>query len=397
MNIYTKTTLLLLLIISCQFCWADNSNPEKNKKKLNKLQHEIKQLQKNLNKIDKTKNSVLNRLKSTDLNINQLIQQIFLLEKKILQLEEQYKKLNKTIEKNHKELQQHQEVLSGQISASYNIGQQEFFKLILNQQEPSVFSRVMSYYQYFNQARIEQIEQINLIIIQLDEQRNKLQLLQQEIELQQYLKNNEKLKFEEEQKKRNILIFNLSNQQQSTTEKLKQLEQDERDIKKLLNALQKQAKKREEARKKEEAKKKAIKKLRKPFSKLKGKLKWPLKGKLKKLYGRWRSVNKVKWKGNIIHSPEGAKVYSISHGTVVYSDWLRGYGLLSIIDHGKGYMSLYGFNQALLKSVGDEVEKGELIATAGRTSGRRKAGIYFEIRYNGKPTNPSRWCKKMPR
>jgi len=81
---------------------------------------------------------------------------------------------------------------------------------------------------------------------------------------------------------------------------------------------------------------------------------------------------------------------------VVYSDWLRGYGLLTIIDHGKGYMSLYGSSQALLKSVGDEVEKGEVIATAGRTSGRRKAGIYFEIRYNGKATNPKRWCKKMP-
>jgi septal ring factor EnvC (AmiA/AmiB activator) len=130
---------------------------------------------------------------------------------------------------------------------------------------------------------------------------------------------------------------------------------------------------------------------------LKKKLKWPLRGKIKYLYGHWRSLNKVKWHGNIIQSKEGRNVYSISHGTVVYSDWLRGYGLLTIIDHGKGYMSLYGYSQAIFKSVGDEVEEGDVIATAGRTSGRSKAGIYFEIRYNGKPTNPNRWCRKMPR
>lgn len=385
--------LLLLFILYSQLCWADNVRPQPSKQKLSELQQEIKLLQKNLKKIDQTKNSELKQLKNTDLNINRLIQQIFFLDQKIFQLDEKYNQLNATIQINQGKLQQHRQVLSGQITASYHVGQQELFKLLLNQQKPAVFGRIMHYYQYFHQARIEQIEQINLVIITLDEQRSQLQLLQQEIELKHYLKNNEKLALEEQQKKRNVLIFNLSNQQQNTAEKIKQLEQDEGQLKKLLSLLQQRAKQKAQ----QEAKKKAILKSRKPFAKLKGRLKWPLRGKLKKLYGRWRSVNKVKWKGNIIHSSEGKNVYSISHGTVVYSDWLRGYGLLSIIDHGNGYMSLYGYSQALLKSVGDKVEKGEVIATAGRTSGRRKAGIYFEIRYNGKPTNPGRWCKKMPK
>jgi len=410
MRIFNNIVFILLLIFICQLSWAEKTKAQADKQKLSELQLEIKQLQKNLNKIQKTKTSELSLLKKTDLNINQLVRQIFLLNEKIIDLEKQYKQLNQSIQSNQQQLQHHQKILSGQIAASYHVGQQEFFKLLLNQQQPAVFSRVMSYYQYFHQARVEQIELISSVIEKLDQQRRELHLLQQEIELQQYLKNTEKASLEDEQKKRNSLIFNLSSEQQNTTEKIKQLEKDEKDLKKLLDILQQQAKKKaqakklEEARKKKEAKEKeetkrkaiARKKSRKAFSKLKGRLKWPLKGRLKKLYGRWRSVNKVKWKGNIIDSPEGNNVYSISHGTVVYSDWLRGYGLLTIIDHGKGYMSLYGSSQALLKSVGDEVEKGEVIATAGRTSGRRKAGIYFEIRYNGKATNPKRWCKKMP-
>jgi len=138
-------------------------------------------------------------------------------------------------------------------------------------------------------------------------------------------------------------------------------------------------------------------KQQKPFKQLKGKLLWPSRGKLRKLFGRWRSVDKVKWNGNIIQNPEGSEVYSISTGRVVFSDWFRGYGLLTIIDHGHQYMSLYGHNQSLLKNVGDEVYTGEQIATSGRTGGNAKPGTYFEIRYKGQPVNPSRWCKKMPK
>jgi murein hydrolase activator len=380
---------MFLLVLFCQlYCfnsWADNAKPAPSKEQLSELQQQIQALQKNLNQINQSKNSELNQLKKTDLEINQLVRQIYQLDQKIDQLEKSYKLLDKDIQTNQQSFEEHQKILAGQLTASYHIGQQEFMKLLLNQQNPAIFGRVMSYYQYFHQARITQIDQVSLIISKLSDQRNQLQLLQQEIELQQYLKNNEKSTLQEQQLQRNILINNLSKQQQDAASKLKQLEQDEQQLKKLLETLQRAAKKIQK------------KKLRKPFSKSKGRLKWPLRGKLKKLYGHWRSINKVKWKGNIILSPEGQNVYSISHGTVVYSDWLRGYGLLTIIDHGKGYMSLYGYSQALLKSVGDQVEQGEVIATAGRTSGRSKAGIYFEIRYNGKPTNPARWCKKMPK
>lgn len=135
----------------------------------------------------------------------------------------------------------------------------------------------------------------------------------------------------------------------------------------------------------------------KPFSKQRGKLYWPAKGKVKNLYDHWRSVGKVKWQGNIIKAKEGAPVHTISNGRIAYSDWLRGYGLITIIDHGDGYMSLYGHNQTLLKEVGDWVENNEIIATVGSSGGLKSVGLYFEIRHNGKPSNPSRWCKKQRR
>ncbi len=391
--LYWCFPLLLSALFFSNYAYSNNAKVIENKKNLTSLQKQIIEIQKNLTKIEQSKNVELKQLKKTDLYINQLIKQIYQLNNKIEQLEIELSLLKRNIKINKKRLQQHKQILGQQLLARYHTGQQEFVKLLLNQQNPAIFGRILNYYQYFHQARIEQINIVEDIIIQLDSQQAKLHLLQQEIELQQYLKNNEKSNLESQQQQRKKIIAQLSNQHQDTSIELKQLQQNEQQLIKLLIALQQAIKKAKEA-----AKVKQLVKIKpsKPFKKLKRQLKWPLKGKLKKLYGHWRSVGKVKWKGNIIHSPEGRHVYSIANGRVVYSDWLRGYGLLTIIDHGKGYMSLYGYSQALLKSVGDVVAKDEVIATAGRTSGRRKAGIYFEIRYNGKATNPNRWCQKMP-
>ncbi len=134
--------------------------------------------------------------------------------------------------------------------------------------------------------------------------------------------------------------------------------------------------------------------IEKSFKKQKGQLYWPAKGKVKQLFGHWRSTGKVKWQGNMIKAKEGDPVHSVYYGRIAYADWLRGYGLIIIVDHGDGYMSLYGHNQTLLKEVGDWVDNNEIIATVGSSGGLQQVGLYFEIRYNGKPSNPARWCKR---
>jgi septal ring factor EnvC (AmiA/AmiB activator) len=119
---------------------------------------------------------------------------------------------------------------------------------------------------------------------------------------------------------------------------------------------------------------------------------WPVKGKPSNTFGRARNEGKMRWQGITIPAKEGVTVRAIHHGRVVYSDWLRGSGLLLIIDHGDGYMSLYAHNQSLLRDVGEWVTAGTPISTVGSSGGRDRAALYFEIRHQGKPTNPAKWC-----
>ena len=129
------------------------------------------------------------------------------------------------------------------------------------------------------------------------------------------------------------------------------------------------------------------------FSSRKGSLLMPVSGTIKSRYGSRRGDGKLKWDGVVISAATGDPVHAVHYGRVVFSDWLRGFGLLMIISHGEGYMSLYGHNQVLYRETGDWVTAGEVIAAVGDTGGQLEAGLYFEIRNGGKPTNPQQWCK----
>ncbi len=132
-----------------------------------------------------------------------------------------------------------------------------------------------------------------------------------------------------------------------------------------------------------------------PFSSRKGKLPWPATGRISASFGSTREVGKLRWDGVLIEAPEGREVRSVHYGRVAFADWLRGFGLLLIIDHGDGYMSLYGYNQSLFKETGEWVEAGEVIAQVGSSGGRSSTGVYFGIRHNGEPVDPKGWCKQI--
>ena len=128
------------------------------------------------------------------------------------------------------------------------------------------------------------------------------------------------------------------------------------------------------------------------FAALKGKLRLPVRGELANRFGAAREDSGVSWKGLFIRAAEGEEVRSVANGRVVFADWLRGFGNLLIVDHGDGYMSLYGNNQTLLKKAGDEVTAGDAVAAVGNSGGNPEAGLYFEIRYQSKPFDPLTWC-----
>lgn len=132
-----------------------------------------------------------------------------------------------------------------------------------------------------------------------------------------------------------------------------------------------------------------------PFASFRGKLSWPVSGKISHRFGSSRVAGKLNWDGVMINAAGGTQVKAIYHGRIVFSDYLRGHGMLLIIDHGDGYMSLYAHNQILYKVAGDWVSEGETIATVGSTGGRSAPGLYFEIRHRGKPDNPAKWCRRQ--
>jgi septal ring factor EnvC (AmiA/AmiB activator) len=129
-----------------------------------------------------------------------------------------------------------------------------------------------------------------------------------------------------------------------------------------------------------------------PFAGMQGKLLLPVEGRISHRFGNQRNQGKLRWHGIFIDAAEGESVYAVHYGRVVFSDWLRGFGLLMIVSHGEGYMSLYGHNQALFRETGDWVSAGEVIAAVGDSGGQDKTGLYFEIRIDGKPNNPQNWC-----
>ena len=276
----------------------------------------------------------------------------------------------------------HQQALASQMRAAYAMGRQERLKILLNQQDPAVVSRVLVYYDYFNRTRTRQMERIGALLETLrqtenelvEEERRLLELQSRELATKQQLDHS--------QEERKQVIASLKSEMKSKGAELTGLKMDEQQLKNLLGRLQ------------EELLPVPMDNLeRKPFKSRKGRLHWPTKGRLVARFGTSKAGN-LKWDGVIISSPEGREVKAIHHGRVAFSDWLRGFGLLLILDHGDGYMSLYGHNQTLFKETGEWVEPGEPLALVGSSGGRSSTGVYFGIRYKGRPVNPKKWCKK---
>ncbi|MEJ2609420.1 MAG: peptidoglycan DD-metalloendopeptidase family protein [Candidatus Thiodiazotropha sp.] len=281
-------------------------------------------------------------------------------------------------------LDQHRSSLERQIRAAYIMGREKKMKILLNQQDPSVVSRVLVYYDYLNSARLEQMGQIGKNLQKLNTiERN---IAQEEQRLQQLQGENldQKKQLEGAQLERKEIIASLNSQLKSTGQELMSLKSDEKRLKSLLADLQR-----------------ALVDIpvnsnaHISFKSRKGKLPWPSKGKLIARFGSAREVGKLKWDGVMIAAPEGQEVRAIHHGRVVFANWLRGFGLLLIIDHGDGFMSLYGHNQSLFKETGEWVEPGEVVAQVGSSGGRSISGIYFGIRYKGQPKNPAQWCQRI--
>ncbi len=281
-------------------------------------------------------------------------------------------------------LSRQKEALRRQVLAAYAMGRQGELKIILNQQDPAVIGRALTYYDYFNRARAHQIGAIQGSLDELSALEERIGRESRRLSALSERQQRQMADKQSHVQQRRQVLASLEAEIRTKEQRLEQYIQDERRLARLLNQLQ-------EALSDIPPEKGDVQ----PFAALKGQLGWPTKGRISAHYGERRfRDSKLKWQGVMIRAAEGAPVRSIHHGRVAFADWLRGFGLLIIIDHGNGYMSLYAHNQSLYKSVGEWVAAGEIIATVGNSGGRSRTGLYFEIRHNGRPTDPLRWCRR---
>jgi septal ring factor EnvC (AmiA/AmiB activator) len=282
-----------------------------------------------------------------------------------------------------------------QVRVAYAFGQKNKIKLLLNQQDPTVSSRIMIYFNYFDKERLKKLLDLESAVHHLDDLDNQREaetaVLEQDLER---IKSQQMALFDAK-KQRSDLLERMDRDFSSTDQQLSQLQESEDSLRLLMSSLygvEKGESSNESQANKLLTDKHAEIENRINFSNLKGNLPWPVTGQLAHKFGSART--EVTWDGVLIDANEGMDVKAVSRGKVIFAEWLRGYGLMMILDHGRGYSTLYAFNQSLYRKTGDSVEAGEVIASVGQSGGRSKAGLYFGIRNKGVPIDPLEWCRR---
>jgi septal ring factor EnvC (AmiA/AmiB activator) len=381
------SVVLIATLLVPSLLLADPSDDRAHKEKIEKLkqlQGKIERVENSIKATQKQKKNASSILRDTERSIGDSTRRLRVLEGRLKRQRQQLSELEQKRQHEQKDLDHHRDVLEKQIRAAYAMGRQERLKILLNQQDPAKLSRVMTYYDYLNAERTQEMSEITEML-------NKLELLEKQISTEETrllaLKEKEEVErkvLETARKTREKVLIALDDSIKDKSQQMRHLKQDEQRLQSVLSELQE-----------------AMANLSqevfedKPFKNLRGKLPWPAKGRIAASFGSAKQVGNLRWDGVLIRAAEGNEIRSIHHGRVAFADWLRGFGLLMIIDHGEGYMSLYGHNQSLFKEAGEWVEPGEVVALVGNSGGLRKPSLYFGIRKKGKAVNPRRWCKKQ--
>ena len=271
--------------------------------------------------------------------------------------------------------------LAAQVRLSYMTGREEAFKLLLTQESPADLGRMLVYYDYFNRARSERIGAVNAELETLRALDAEAEELRVELAALEAAQAAEVAALGSSRDERRAFLAKQDAELRDATRAVDKLRGEEKRLTELVKELS-------------ELLANFPTDSEEPFGRVKGRLAWPVQGKLAGDFGRPRGGGPLRWNGVLLEAPQGTAVRAVYHGRVAYADWLPGLGLLVIIDHGAGYMTLYGHNEALLREPGDWVTPGESIAQVGDTGGQARPALYFEVRYNGEPVSPHPWIRK---
>lgn len=381
--------LLFLLLISAQMGFgalspaaADGKRVEEETRKLDQIRARIQATLESLNSQRQEKDVLQEQLRRVETSLGAKTREIRKLDGELGRLNRRLNDLNGERKSLQTTLAEQRRHLATQLRAAYFTGNQEQIKLLLNQQDPSALARVLKYYEYLNLARLDAIADAQTTLDSLHTVEAGIVIASTEREGLRRDLEQERRTLAEQRQQRQTLLTQLQARIAQDQASVEALSKDENRIRELIASLSGIF-----------ADIPANSQNTLDFAQLKGALNWPAKGTFLNRYGENRAGSDMVWRGIRISAPAGSEVRAVSHGRVAFADWLPGFGLILIIDHNQGYISLYGHNEALYKETGDWVQAGETIATIGDSGGHQQTALYFEIRHNGKPVNPQEWCR----
>ncbi len=375
--------LLLALLVSGLPCASlAQHDEEETREKLEELEADIKSITEEMSDASSRQDELQQQLREAEVELGTLQRQI---SENQQALESSAQELV-TLQEKSAELAQardkQQARIAQELKTAWQMGRQGEIKILLNQENPHTVARSLGYYRYFFKARNTLLEQYRATLRELAELQQRIDSTQADLAARGETLKQQLTDLTAAQANRKLAMEELSASISSISAQLKQKEQDRKQLEEVLRAIEE-----------------AVIELELPsnfasFQSAKSQMPWPVDGKPSNQFDRPRNDGKMRWQGVTIPAKEGTTVKAIHHGRVVYADWLRGSGLLLIVDHGDGYMSLYAHNESLLREVGEWVTAGTPISTVGNSGGEEQTALYFEIRHNGKPTNPANWCKQ---
>jgi len=361
------------------------------KEELEELRGRIGELQKQLADSEESKAEAGDALRESERAVSETNRKLYQLAEQRRQVNAALTKLRSRARTVEADIAAEQATLSNLLYQQYVTGQSDAVKLVLNREDPNEIARQLHYLGYVSRARAELLASLRYNLANLEKLADETRDKSAELRALQNEEASQKRRLENEKAERQHVYSRVSSEIAQSRKQLSTLKRDEERLTRLIERLAKEV-----------ARKKPGKRITNqalpsadsgsgPFRKLKGRLRLPVLGELMNRFGSQRKDSGLSWKGLFISAEPGREVKAIAGGRVVYADWLRGFGNLMIVDHGDGYMSLYGNNEALLKQVGDETRTGDTIAAIGNSGGNPDSGLYFELRYQGKPFDPLPW------
>lgn len=372
--------LLLTLALACATTASARPSPAD----LQRLQEKIQALNQKIAAETGSRDALRQEVEAMEKQIAESIGQV---RDAAALVEEQQAKIRATQEEQKRAqagLLRQKQALAQQIRSAYLIGEGGQLRLLLNQADTQKLDRMTTYYQYLSRARARYIEVIQLQLDQITALQDRLAQQKTELETMRRRQQQTLNALQASRSQRQAAIQKIAKRIEDDQNEVRQLQASEKEMQSLLRSLRD-----------------ALNDIpqdfdgdNKPFAKRRGKLPWPLRGKLLAAFGDAKSGGRITWNGYWIAGAEGAPVRAVTSGRVAYVGWLHRYGLIIILEHEDGYFTLYGHNQSVNKTGGEWVKAGDVVAHAGVTGGYEQAGVYFEIRKGTEPLNPKVWLTK---